>query len=359
MCSQCPRSFCNVCLIRVLSSGEIKELDNLNDWICMSCKQNITSAPPHLDSRQWCIVKPTINNYRHKANQFSSKATNMRLKAPLKNETIGNETNCQNYEKKQNLSISVKSTPAPLLERFKTAEPIYRNIVNRKHDEKTIKTDRLSKSPDSPIFKRLDGGLPYLDDFDDGSSTESVCDKIIDDDDDCNLIITLPPKYCPDKNYLQLKLPGKPKQILKRVKKRNVMNSSENKIIHDNIYASQDDIKTKKNTTIKENNLKISVYNGIETVGVKRPKNALKEKILLVSKSGIKEVCDPTGSCLPPVNTAVDEVYYFAQYVQVCSHDRVFCSVLLLHTFHSDSDFISSFIFMCVGMSKLPVLQIQ
>ena len=33
-----------------------------------------------------------VNNYRHKPNIFNSKATSIRLKAPLKNETVGNET---------------------------------------------------------------------------------------------------------------------------------------------------------------------------------------------------------------------------------------------------------------------------
>ena len=322
MCSECPRSFCNVCLIRILSSGEIKELDNLNDWICMSCKQKITSAPPSLDRRQWCIVKPTINNYRHKPIIFNSKATSIRLKAPLKNETVGNETNCQNYEKKQNVSLSVKSTPVPgpLLEKFQTSEPIIKSNVIRKYDEKVTKSNRLSKSPDSPIFKRLDGGLPYFDDFDDGSSTESIAEEMVDDDDDCNLIITLPPKYCPDKNYLQLKLPGKPKQILKRIKKRNIMKFSESKIILDKIYAPQNDTKIKKSVPEKVDDLKLSSYNSVQTICTKRPKNALKVKNFLGSKSGISDVRDPTGGYLPPVNTAVDEVYYFAQYVQVNLH---------------------------------------
>jgi hypothetical protein len=47
MCSNCPRSYCNACLIRVIKTIQLQELknDNDSDWTCMCCRNNISKIP--------------------------------------------------------------------------------------------------------------------------------------------------------------------------------------------------------------------------------------------------------------------------------------------------------------------------
>lgn len=366
MCSECPRSFCNVCLIRILTNDEIKDLDSLTDWICMSCKQDITSAPPSLDSRQWCIAKPTINNNRYKYNLFQSKSTSSRLKAFLKNENINNNHSIQKYDKLKNLPLSSKSTPAPPIGKYNPNELRTKNNINSNNDnnrndnnknhnnntrpdnnhsnnnnsihndnekscEKIIKHNSIVKTPDLHDFVPLDGGLPYLDDFDDSCSTESECNKFAhnikneikndinynnnDNDDDCNLIITLPTKNYTNKSNPPLKLHGKSKQVPNK-------NDKKNKIIGINTNTIQpvykNNSKNNSKNRKKSNGNKIDIINSseiyTENVCTNKFKNDLKNKKKKGPKSGTQ---DSQGSYLPPVNTVVDEVYYFAQYVQV------------------------------------------
>lgn len=65
ICSSCPRSFCSTCLQRVLTSTQIEKLDEINDWQCMCCFNNVTTDSPSLNKNDWCFISKCNRPYKH------------------------------------------------------------------------------------------------------------------------------------------------------------------------------------------------------------------------------------------------------------------------------------------------------
>ena len=298
MCSECPRSFCNVCLLRILTADEVEELDTLIDWVCMSCRSGLSSDPPSLDSRQWCIAKPTTSR-KPKSSIYNSKATNAKLKAFLKGGPGSLNT--------QHLSAAVKSSPKAKVERI--MELVKETTVTSKPALKNVS----QKSAESPVFVPM-VGLPYLDDFDDSGSDEEKIIVTVDDDDDCNLLISLPSRYAPPKKKkIKVKLPIK-KQIYVKADSKVVMSPATPYIVK--IPQSlQLDVKRDRKYSTK----KLEAFSSIADVCSKASKKGMKGKkgVNWSTTGGPSSVPEASGTFLPPVNTVVDEVYYFSQYVQV------------------------------------------
>jgi hypothetical protein len=65
ICSSCPRSFCSTCLQRVLTSTQIEKLDEINDWQCMCCFNNVTTDSPSLNNDEWCFINKGNRSNEH------------------------------------------------------------------------------------------------------------------------------------------------------------------------------------------------------------------------------------------------------------------------------------------------------
>ena len=333
MCSECPRSFCNLCLLRILNSEEVKELDSLIDWVCMSCRLGLSAAPPLLDNRLWTKAKPTIT--KRSNNLFNSKPMTSKVKPFIKT-----GSSSDNWDADFNNEMTGNDDQLICLKSSRGSPGSISAVKGLNEEkEKQSKIVRKKDIDDSPVFMPLDGGLPYLDDFDDGDSDDNDDNENkIDDDEDCNLFITLPAKFTPKKSMIHnLKLPGKPKQIFKK-------SGNGKKGIQFDDFAFENKIQISQTSQIIKKNQKneCEILESAEVVCSRRRGKGLKGLKGPKGKRGgrmtLGEMENSKGEYLPPVNTAVDEVYYFAQYVQVymfnCHYHYLrFCSICLTFSY--------------------------
>ena len=304
MCSECPRSFCNVCLLRILNEREFKELDSLTDWICMCCHLQESHFSPSLDSSDWPIVKPAIgvrpnsnNIYFSKSNVPSFKSSiNLVEKSALRKKFHGDidvqycpEESC--LPSTFSPRVNAVRSPHAVSKNMKTSAPQKEISFQREYSMKKEVLSGVVSVPED---------LPYLDDFDDGSSSEE--ERALDDldDDDCHLIIALPTaRYSP----------------IKSAAKKKSLASLKSKKLSDCLLTELAPRKRLKNMQ-KVTETEISTFPMSRNTSLKGSKKDNKRKKAATLES-------QGGAALPPVNTAVDEVYYFSQYVQVCSQHTI------------------------------------
>ena len=308
--------------MRILNEKEIKELDSFTDWICMCCHLHISSDSPELDMSKWSVVKPTLGK-RNSGMSLFSKSNAARLKKIMEVDDNKNkitkdnkhqEHENMNYDTQKSDLIIDKATPSKSPSPDKVIIKSSSNSTSKKvkempekeADKKEIEIPPVIAEPSSPE------DLPYLDDFDDGSSSEGEIEKEEekekeeeekekvwghddDNDDDCNLIMSLPQqrfsksgKFCKEieMDDFDISSPKKKRSQIKKVKQAPLS----------------------------------------PPVKISNTKN-VKKNAKAKGKSAVELSSSPPADVLPPVNTAVDEVYYFSQYVQV-SRYHPYCIVL-------------------------------
>lgn len=57
MCSYCPRSYCNECLKRSLTSERYNKIATDDDWKCMCCATSVKLLKPSLNVENWKVIK--------------------------------------------------------------------------------------------------------------------------------------------------------------------------------------------------------------------------------------------------------------------------------------------------------------
>jgi hypothetical protein len=288
-------------LLRILNEKEFKELDSLTDWICMSCHLQESHFSPSLESSDWSIVKPAIGNASSN-NIYFSKSNIPRLKLPnslVEKSAARKKSHGAVDEIDLKYCPEESCLPSTFSPRGDTARSPLAASKNMKastsHKEIPFQRELLVKKEVVSGVVSVPEDLPYLDDFDDGSSSEEerLPDNV--DDDDCNLLITLPSaRFSPMKN-------GAKKKSLTNIKSKKSSDCILSEIVpRKRLKNMQRDVETEISSTISGQNA--------STRGSKKGSK----------RSKAAELESRNGAALPPVNTAVDEVYYFSQYVQVC-----------------------------------------
>jgi hypothetical protein len=294
-------------------------LDSSTDWVCMCCHLHISSDPPSLSRSDWSIVKPSIGKRPNSNNIFFSKGNTSRLKSISQSvdQSQSSRTDQIDIDIKHNVqsyATSLKSSPNGDLSKT----PFAASGKSAKHIRKECLKDRESRAASAAITKEsrtvpaavrsptID--LPYLDDFDDTSSTEENNNEGIkaaietDNDEDCNLILTL----------------TNPRNTVSKRSKNSTENSNPRKM----------DCQKKR----RASGSKVPEISSPSLVVV--PFSCTKKKRNSRQKCAVPDdISASDGAILPPVNTAVDEVYYFSQYVQVSQH-LIFPMILLLCASH-------------------------
>lgn len=297
--------------MRILNEKEVKELDSFTDWICMCCHLHISSDSPELDISKWSIVKPALGKRVNSGMSLFSKTNAARLKKIMEVDddvNNNNATKSNKYREHENMNNDNQKSDAVIqkaaiiqkagLDATTSPDKVSgkssstsstkkaKEICDQKEaDKKESESLPVIADPSSPE------DLPYLDDFDDGSSSEEekekgeekVWEKDDDNDDDCNLIMSLPQQRFPNSGNLCKDIEMADSDIASPRKRRPP---------------------TKK---VKQAPLSTPVKI-LNSKSVK--KNAKRKPSIDLNSS-------PPADILPPVNTAVDEVYYFSQYVQV------------------------------------------
>lgn len=242
MCSQCPRSYCNNCLSRVLTHQQIEELEVITDWVCMCCLQNIPILPPHMDdSDLWVIVKPTKSNtYRqigkkiiHNTNNDDSNSDSKQIDSNMKDDcnTLRRKNDEDEYDQLSMIQNEMERKEHEVLEANDQEMTLKLSLKNLP-DIPSPSCDRNIQDINENEKDSMEDN-PYLDDFDDHSSNDENTDEKGDkndgikddneDDADCNLFITLPQKYFPKKVILDNTKKPEVKSLGKKTKISNHM----------------------------------------------------------------------------------------------------------------------------------------
>ena len=276
----------------------------------MCCHLHISSEPPPLGRSEWSIVKPSIGKRPNSNNIFFSRGTTGRLKSltqSVDNSQISSRTEQNNIELKHNIQsypTSLKSSPNTDLSKPTFAA----SGKSTKEISKEIYKERESKGASAAITKESKTvpvaaasppiDLPYLDDFDDSSSPEEDNNEEnkaameTDNDDDCNLILTL----------------ANPRNTVSKKSKNTAEIQSPRKL----------DSRTQKKRRASRTKVPETSSPAPAPTPAVQPSSCTKKKRNSRQKNAVfDDISASDGTLLPPVNTAVDEVYYFSQYVQV------------------------------------------
>lgn len=274
----------------------------------MCCHLHISSDPPPLGRSDWSIVKPSIGKRPNSNNIFFSKGNSNRLKSVIQSLDLSqgsriDEININSKHGIQSYATALKSSPNGDLTKpqcaasGKCTKDIMKDI-SKDHESKEASAATAKEMKATPVpvtSSAID--LPYLDDFDDSSSTEEnnieerKNDFDTDDDDECNLILTLAnPRNSPSK---------KSKSIAETLTTRKPETCR--------VTGS---FLQKKNRAVGPKVPEIPLSPVAPSSCSKKKKNAKQKNPVLDYISASPSIV------LPPVNTAVDEVYYFSQYVQ-------------------------------------------
>lgn len=278
----------------------------------MCCKLQEIHFSPSLDSSDWPIVKPAIGVRPNSNNIYFSKSNVPTFKSSI------NLVEKSAARKKFLGEIDVKfcpeesclpSTFSPRVNAVRSPHAVSKNMkTSASQKEISFQREHSMKKEVLSGVVSVPEDLPYLDDFDDGSSSEE--ERALDDldDDACNLIIALPTaRYSPIKNA---------------TKKKSLTNLKSKKL-SDCLLTELAPRKRLKNMQKVITETEISTFPMGRNTSLKGSKkdNKRNNAALLESQG---------GAALPPVNTAVDEVYYFSQYVQVCSQHTLFNFILTI-----------------------------